>query len=121
METILLVDDEDNVRRLIRAILQRDGGYRVIEACNAEEALKHYNQRPEDFDLVLTDCVMPGTSGLDLALRLRAQCPKLKLICMSGYPTEGLEAIGASFLEKPLLPDALLDKVRQVLGEDKAA
>lgn len=114
MDTVLLVEDEDSVRRVIKAILQRSGGYRVIETTNADEALKYYAEHPADVQLVLTDVVMPGMSGIDLASKLRGQYPGIKVICMSGFPKQ-VDLAGFDFLAKPLEPDVLISKVQEVL------
>jgi signal transduction histidine kinase/CheY-like chemotaxis protein len=115
-ETILLVEDEAPVRRIARTILER-AGYRVLEASTAEEAL---GVAAGPVSLLLTDVIMPGMSGRDLALRLLSDRPDLKVIYMSGYPDEALgghEILEAevAFLEKPFTADGLLAKVRSVL------
>ena len=118
-EAVLLVEDEDGVRRLLSHVLRRRG-YQVLEAPNGEEALKLFQQRGDDIHLVLTDMVMPGISGRELAEKLRALRPELKLIFMSGYTDDVLVRSGAlrpgmSFLQKPLRPDTLTAKVRETL------
>lgn len=114
-ETVLLVEDSDLVRSLVREAL-RQHGYVVWEAHDAREALAlagKYN-----VDLLLTDVMMPGMGGHELARRLRRKRKKLKVIYMSGY-VEGMQAVekGSNFLEKPFLPDTLAGLVRKVLDE----
>lgn len=115
MEFVLLVDDEESVRKVARMILHRLGGHRVIEASNGIEALECYEKHANDITLVVTDCVMPGMSGPELIKQLRTINPALKIICMSGYP-KGLLESGTEFLPKPLTPDVLLNKVREVIA-----
>jgi CheY-like chemotaxis protein len=117
-ETILVVEDEDTVRRLVRSALQRQG-YQVLEAGNPGEALLIFEQHPA-IDLVLTDVVMPRISGPALASRLLALRPSLKIIYMSGHidPSAALDGAlgsGAAFLQKPVTPGALLSRLREVL------
>src|SRR5206468_3949734 len=83
-ETILLVEDEDQVRTVACSILQRHG-YRVLDAHNAGEALLICEKHGEKIDLLLTDIVMPQMSGPELAGRLSQSRPEMKLVCMSGY------------------------------------
>jgi nitrogen-specific signal transduction histidine kinase/CheY-like chemotaxis protein len=118
-ETILLVEDDDNVRRLLAHILQRRG-YTVLEACDGEAALRVFESRGDSVHLVLTDMVMPNMGGRDLATRLRQTRPDLKVVFMSGYTDDVLVRTGAlspgmSFLQKPLRPDVLATKVREAL------
>jgi CheY-like chemotaxis protein len=119
-ETILLVEDEDAVRDLIREVLQQVG-YTVLSARHGGEALVLVDQRPEEIHLLLTDVVMPGLGGRQLADRLVAARPTIKVMFMSGYTDEAVERHGvlkpgAVFLRKPLTPDALLRTVREVLN-----
>jgi two-component system, cell cycle sensor histidine kinase and response regulator CckA len=118
-ETILLVEDEGEVRRLLRYILSKRG-YQVLEASNAEEALAIYQHKGDRIDLVLTDVVMPGMSGPELAERLMQQRPALKIMFMSGYTDEMVNRAGTlgrriDFLQKPLRPDVLAARVRASL------
>jgi two-component system, cell cycle sensor histidine kinase and response regulator CckA len=116
-ETILLVEDEDQIRNVARGILQRHG-YRVIECRNAGEALLACEQHGDDIELLLTDVIMPQTSGKQLADRLASLLPDMKVLFMSGY-TDGVLvgqlSAGSAFLQKPLTPGALTRKVREVL------
>ena len=123
-ERILLVEDEDMVRVLTSRIL-RDLGYSVLEAEGAEEALQALQDAmrrmgPDAIDLVLTDVVMPGTSGTDLVKKLTEMRPELRVIFMSGYSygsvrAEELLSKNYICLEKPLTKADLADAVRETL------
>lgn len=118
-ETVLLVEDEAPVRKLIGHVL-RLRGYQVIEAANAEDALRLFGERRDEVDLVLTDMVMPGKSGRELAEAIFEIRPATRLIFMSGYTDDVLLRTGAlrpgmSFLQKPLRLDALAAKIRESL------
>lgn len=119
-ETILVVEDDAAVRRLTRRILER-AGYRVLEAADGVEALRVWEQDQNAIDLLMTDIVMPeGISGRELAERLYARNPKLRVILTSGYSADiaGQELSlreGHDFLQKPASPRHLLDCVRRCL------
>jgi two-component system cell cycle sensor histidine kinase/response regulator CckA len=118
-ENILLVEDEEPVRRLVARILQTCG-YGVIEAPNGDEALRQYGQRQGPIHLMLTDVIMPLTSGPDLAKQLSALDPEVKILYMSGYTDtaivhNGVLDLGVAYIQKPFTPAALAQKVRQVL------
>jgi PAS domain S-box-containing protein len=124
-ETVLLVDDEDQVRAAVRNILRRDG-YEVIEAHNAGEALLSCEKHGGPIHLLLTDVVLPQMSGPELAKRLRESRPALKVLCMSGYTDDRLTRHGLlgselAFLQKPLTVESLTRKVREVLDSGAAA
>lgn len=117
-ETILLVDDEEGVRKLVFAILQSHG-YEVIEANNGQTALAAYEKNKHKIDLVLTDVVMPLMNGFELGERLCEERPEIKILYMSGYRDNPIgnspgEA-NRAFLHKPFTPDTLVQKVRQLL------
>jgi PAS domain S-box-containing protein len=118
-ETILLVEEEEAVRLLLRDILQLHG-YRVVEAGDPEEAIALASRRSEPIHLVLTDVSMMTMSGPALAGRLTVTCPGVKILYMSGYTADALGLQGvlngdAALLEKPFTMMALLGKVRNVL------
>jgi CheY-like chemotaxis protein len=118
-ETVLLVEDEEQVRNVAEGILRRHG-YKVLVARNAGEAVLHFEAHPEGIDLLLTDVVMPQISGAVLAKRLVAVRPALKVLFMSGYTDDetlrhGLAESAFSYLQKPLTVDSLTRKVREVL------
>ncbi|MEX0879130.1 MAG: ATP-binding protein, partial [Thermoanaerobaculia bacterium] len=120
-ETILLVEDERAVRDLTRRCLEASG-YRVLQAEDAEEAIAVAAGHPGQLDMLLTDVIMPGVSGPELARRLVAGRPDLRVLFVSGYTDQAMasERIlepGASFLQKPFTPDTLARKVRDVLDE----
>jgi PAS domain S-box-containing protein len=117
-ETVLVVEDQANVRKFADAVLKAYG-YRVIPVENASEALVAC-QRVR-FDLVLTDVVMPHVSGRDLADKLELLQPDIKVLFMSGYTDDVIAhfdvlAGGAKFIQKPFSPEELAGKVREVLG-----
>ena len=119
-ETILLVEDEAPVRALARTVLERKG-YRIIEADSGLNALEIWPQHRETIDLLFTDMVMPGgVSGRELADRLLAEKPGLKVIYSSGYTDDMLGAgsplrDNPNFLEKPFDSHKLLKRVRDCL------
>jgi hypothetical protein len=118
-ETILLVEDDDQVRAVARGILLRNG-YHVIEARNAGEALLHSEKHPSTIHLLLSDVVMPQMSGPELAKRLAKARPDMRVLCMSGYTDDSIVRHGVleahiAFLQKPITPDMLATKVREVL------
>jgi DNA-binding NtrC family response regulator len=117
--TVLLVDDEADVRRLVGRILLRTG-YTLLEASDADEALRISEQHGGPIDLLLTDVVMPGLSGCDLAERLVPYRPEMRVLLMSGRVDEStLQQVAnftGFFIPKPFTPDALVTKVREVLG-----
>jgi two-component system cell cycle sensor histidine kinase/response regulator CckA len=117
--TVLLVEDEPGVRHLARDVLSRYG-YRVIEAADGAEALRLAEGHAEPIDLLLTDVVMPGMSGAELAARFRALHPGVPVLYASGYADEavvshGVRHEGMPFLQKPFEPDDLVRRVREVL------
>ncbi|MEP7327063.1 MAG: response regulator [Gemmatimonadota bacterium] len=124
-ETILLVEDEVAVRRLARRVL-RSKGYVVLEAANGREALRMVSEHSGQLDLVLTDVVMPGMSGPEMAERLAREQPDLRVLYMSGYADEaighhGVLEAGVEFLQKPFTPQDLAQRVREVLGPNTAS
>jgi PAS domain S-box-containing protein len=118
-ETILLVEDAERVRAVVREILEMSG-YAVLEAHHGAEALELSNRHAGPIHLLVTDVVMPQMSGRELAQRLATLRPDLKVLYMSGYTDDaivrhGVLASGIAFLSKPFTPDALALKVRELL------
>jgi CheY-like chemotaxis protein len=118
-ETVLLVEDDAMVRRLTEATLER-AGYRVLAAANGADAQRLAAGRGGSIDLVITDLVMPGMPGPELARRLEAAHPGLRVLYMSGYADDTMARLGlseerVSVLAKPFAPDELARRVREVL------
>ena len=116
-ETILVVEDTDDLRRMICQILQHHG-YNVLEAADGAEALQVYEGYCKNIHLVLTDIMMPRMNGHELAEQIRQRQPVPRVIFMSGYTDDPLvRPLGrlAVFLAKPFTPVALASKVREVL------
>ena len=123
-ETILLVEDEEPVRELIQTILS-SRGYQVIVADSPWQAEEIAANSPSEIHLLLTDVVMPRTSGRELSAKIIAQRPHIRVLYMSGYTENvvtsgGLLEEGLAFLQKPFSPAALLSKVHEVLSHTTA-
>jgi two-component system, cell cycle sensor histidine kinase and response regulator CckA len=121
-ETILVVEDEENVRAVARQVL-RAYGYQVLESASAEEALRLVDQHPSRIDLLLTDVVMPRMNGRDLDEALKSRLPGLKVLYMSGYNRDEMlrHAVLAQetpFIQKPFTPQALAVTVRRILDDE---
>jgi CheY-like chemotaxis protein len=116
-ETVLVVEDEDGVRALTIASLERHG-YRVLKAASGEEALKVAEDFREPIDLLLTDVVMPGMKGPDLAKRLKLLRPTMRVLLMSGYAADVVTSADlkdSPLLPKPFSPASLTRAVRAAL------
>ena len=116
---MLVVEDEDAVRFLMRTILER-AGYRVVDVPNPEQAEALVEQHRSFFSLLVTDVIMPGSNGPQLFERLRRQRPDLRVLYVSGYTDDtilhqGQLSPGVEFLQKPFTADALNRRVREVL------
>jgi two-component system cell cycle sensor histidine kinase/response regulator CckA len=119
-ETVLLVEDEEQVRVLASHLLRRLG-YTVLEARRAGDALAIAADHVGDIDLLLTDVIMPEMGGRVLAERVQAERPEIRVLFMSGYTDDaivhhGVLDAGMKFLQKPLTPDSLARRVREVLS-----
>jgi PAS domain S-box-containing protein len=118
-ETVLLAEDEPPVRAVARQVLERHG-YTVLEAPSAESALDIATRYSGTIHLLLTDVIMPGMNGRELATRLAGLRPEARVIFMSGYTDDavtrhGVLEPGSTYLQKPFTPDAIARKVREVL------
>ncbi|HBZ56783.1 MAG TPA: hypothetical protein DEO88_15380, partial [Syntrophobacteraceae bacterium] len=123
-ETVLLVDDEEMIRKLTAEVL-RGCGYTVMAAGHGEEAIRMCSDCDHPVDLLITDLVMPGMNGLELAERLNLLIPSLKVLYMSGYATRSIDQgkilkVGRNFLQKPFSPAVLAQTVRRILDEPRA-
>jgi CheY-like chemotaxis protein len=121
-ETILVVEDEENVRRLAVRILERQG-YTVLEATCVNDALELCKESKEPIHMILTDVVMPEMSGPQLAEQLVSLRPKIKVLYMSGYADnaivhQGVLKDGVDYIQKPFTIDGLAKKMREVLDKD---
>jgi CheY-like chemotaxis protein len=124
-ETILLVEDEEAVRRLVRTMLQSQG-YNVLEAVDGHTALDLVAARSGPIHGVVTDVVMPKMSGVELAERLVLLRPEIRVLYISGYAEtalarHGLAGESVAYLQKPFTPDDLARKMREVLRGDWGA
>jgi DNA-binding response OmpR family regulator len=129
VRTILLVEDDASLRKGIRRLLER-AGYAVLTAATSTEAMERATDRGVTIDLLVTDLVLPGVSGRQVAEVLQRARPGLRVLYMSGYDesvmsAEGPVRPGDAFLQKPFAVEALLHQVRVLLepgqGKDAAA
>jgi DNA-binding NtrC family response regulator len=114
-----LVEDQPQVRELAQIVLARKG-YSVIVAATPEEAERACEERGREIHLLLTDVIMPGLSGRELAKRLTPRQPNMRVLYMSGYTFNviaqgGMLEDGVAFLQKPFTPSTLAEKVREIL------
>lgn len=117
--TILVVEDSDPVRKLIRTALERFG-YQILEAENGQKALEILANEGGRIQMILTDVVLPGISGPELVIKARERLPRVKALFISGYPQDRLVATrfpkeDSDFMEKPFSPFALAEKVGEIL------
>jgi two-component system cell cycle sensor histidine kinase/response regulator CckA len=122
---VVLVEDEELIRRLLERVLD-SAEYEVLVAPNGEVALGLIERRAGELSLLLTDLVMPGMSGLELARAARELQPDLPVLCMSGYSEQMLRDRGGdggevAFIEKPFSPGELTDRVARLLVEAEIA
>ena len=108
---VLVVDDERSVRQLVANVLRREG-YRVYEAADGKAAVEIVRDTGTDIDLLLTDVVLPGMNGAELAEVLQTTTPDMRTIFMSGYEEDelaerGIGRIGAAYITKPFTPEVL--------------
>jgi DNA-binding response OmpR family regulator len=119
-ETVLITEDEAPLRGLLRDVLDQ-AGYRLLEASDGASALRVADAYPHPIHLLVSDVVMPGMNGVELAAKLVQERPDMRVLLISGY-AQGLTANqaqvtveGAPFLRKPFTPDELLGRIREVL------
>ena len=122
-ETVLVVEDQEEVRKLTKRVLE-GRGYTVLAARNGVEALEIVGRHPTQIHLLITDVVMPGMNGREVAQFACAKRSDLKVLYVSGYTGEAvlqhrLLQPGVAFLQKPFTPDALAHKTREVLDNAK--
>lgn len=119
-QTVLVVEVEDAVRRLTVSILKAHG-YQTLEAANGRQAKTVVERHKEPIHLILTDVILPGTTGLELAEQLKTRMPAAKVLYVSGYPEAAIAKYGivpgeVEFIHKPYSPDLLTARVREILG-----
>ena len=122
-ETLLVVEDDKTILNLVRKILKLYG-YDVLEAQDGEDALKVIEAHEDPIHLMLTDVIMPGMNGRELAERIMLLSPKTKVLYMSGYTDDAISHLGVlkpgmEFIEKPFTPESLALKVRKVLDASR--
>jgi PAS domain S-box-containing protein len=124
-ETVLVIEDDSEVRKLASSMLSRQG-YTVLEAASGSEALRVWRRHAASIDMILTDVVMPSMDGPELAAELKAQRPDLKVLYMSGYTEDvlgkhGVTVSESTFIHKPFTSGALAHSVRSVLDGKSGA
>lgn len=118
-ETVLAVDDDPTMLELLEEVL-KPLGYKVLSAASGEEALDVFSEHQDEIDLLLTDVVLPGIKGQDLAKQLLNSCPDVNVLFMSGFLCPSMahnnsEQRFDAFIQKPFSPNALLRKMRKLL------
>lgn len=119
LETVLLVEDDDAVRAVAERALNRSG-YAVLSAARGEEALRILAEHEDRIDLLLTDIMMPGMNGVEVAAQVLRARPGIQVFFMSGYADQdlvrqGLLEPGTHFLQKPFTPQELAVRIRSIL------
>jgi CheY-like chemotaxis protein len=119
--TVLVLDDEDSVRRLVTAVLE-SAGYLVLPAADGALALDIARSHPEPIDLLITDMTMPEMDGREAADAVRGLRPQCRVLFMSGYPLQvalpdGIQATDG-FIQKPFVPRLLVQRVREILNQE---
>ena len=114
MPTILVVDDEEVVRSVVRDMLEPEG-YTILDTGDPQQALRIAREQP--VHLLLTDVVMPLMKGPELATKLLAVSPSTKVILMSAYPMSEVAASGRAFINKPFSVQGLIARIRQLLEQ----
>ncbi len=119
---VLLVEDDESVRRLVGEMLRRRG-YQVLEASSGAAAVKLVEEDAQRIDVLLTDVVMPRMSGPELAGMVKTMLRGIRVLYISGYPEQQLRQYGvtrlqANFLQKPFRQDELVQKLEQLLDEE---
>jgi CheY-like chemotaxis protein len=120
-ESVLVVEDNEALRQMLCRVL-RTSGYRVMDAANANAALRVCEQQETIIDILISDVVMPEMSGIELASELKTSHPTMRVLLMSGYSGSAMTRHGElrsdiPFLEKPFNPDTIARKVREVLDQ----
>jgi len=123
-ETILLVDDEESLRAVVTQFLSQELGYNLLSAGSAEEALDLAESYSGNIDLLLTDILLPGMSGSELAEKMLSSYPGVRIMYISGYADQNLESYGIStskimLLQKPFSIKSLAAKLRELLDKDE--
>lgn len=118
-ETVLLAEDEAEVREMLKILLERCG-YKVIEAANGEDAVKNFKENKDRVRILLCDVRMPRKTGKEVYDAIRKMKPGIKALFMSGYSgdvvrKDGISDKGTDFISKPISPSELLKKIREVL------
>jgi two-component system cell cycle sensor histidine kinase/response regulator CckA len=115
-QTILVVEDHPLLLKLVKGILE-DARFTVLAASSAKKAIRIEAEFPGTIDLLLSDVMMPGMSGPDLAKQLKKQRPKMRIILMSAYPDGAMLVLnyGWHFVQKPFMPLALVGRIKHVL------
>jgi CheY-like chemotaxis protein len=119
-ETVLLAEDDDEVRILMRTVLE-DAGYKVIESVNGEDAIQKFREN-DNIELVVSDIIMPKKNGKEMYLEIKKFRPEIKVIFTSGYTADiiqekGFLDMGLDIVRKPITPAEFLQKIREALDK----